>query len=143
MYYNVLFSVSDNKLLRENASSNIKIYLSVKLMVQQNCWMWLTYSQVSKYLTIWYVAIGDYSLFTAKIYISWKVSVIGVTRGRIFPHSEWIRRDTEYLSVFSPNAGKWRPEHFLRSDIVAFIWWMSKNSKFDECLKNYVAKAMI
>ena len=29
---------------------------------------------------------------------------------RIFPHSDWIRRDTEYLSVFSPNSGKYRPE---------------------------------
>ena len=29
------------------------------------------------------------------------------------PHSDWIRRDTEYteyLSVFSPNAGKYGPE---------------------------------
>ena len=25
---------------------------------------------------------------------------------RIFPHSDWIRRETKYLSVFSPNAGK-------------------------------------
>ena len=25
---------------------------------------------------------------------------------RIFPHSDWIRTDTPYLSVFSPNAGK-------------------------------------
>ena len=29
---------------------------------------------------------------------------------RIFPHSGWIRRDTKYLSVFSPNAGKYGPE---------------------------------
>ena len=29
---------------------------------------------------------------------------------RIFPHSDWIQRDTEYLSVFSPNAEKYRPE---------------------------------
>ena len=28
---------------------------------------------------------------------------------RIFPHSDWIRRDV-YLSVFSPNAGKYGPE---------------------------------
>ena len=28
----------------------------------------------------------------------------------IFPHSDWIRRDTEYLSVLSPNAGKYGPE---------------------------------
>ena len=29
---------------------------------------------------------------------------------RIFPHLERIRRDTEYLSIFSPNAGKYGPE---------------------------------
>ena len=26
---------------------------------------------------------------------------------RIFPHSDWIGRDTSHLSVFSPNAGKY------------------------------------
>ena len=40
---------------------------------------------------------------------------------RIFPHSDWMRRDTLYLSVFNPNAGKYGPEknsvfgHFSRS----------------------------
>ena len=29
---------------------------------------------------------------------------------RIFLHWDWIRRDTPYLSVFSPYAGKYRPE---------------------------------
>ena len=29
---------------------------------------------------------------------------------RIFSHSDRIWRDTKYLSVFSPNAGKYRPE---------------------------------
>ena len=29
---------------------------------------------------------------------------------RTFPHSNTKRRDTEYLSVFSRNAGKWGPE---------------------------------
>ena len=29
---------------------------------------------------------------------------------RVFLHSDWIRKDTEYLSVFSPNAGKCGPE---------------------------------
>ena len=29
---------------------------------------------------------------------------------RVFRHSDWIRRDTKYLSVFSPNAGKYGPE---------------------------------
>ena len=28
----------------------------------------------------------------------------------IFSHSDWIRRDTGYLSVLSPNAGKYGPE---------------------------------
>ena len=30
---------------------------------------------------------------------------------RIFPHSDRMRRDTEYLYLFSPNAGKCGPEH--------------------------------
>ena len=34
------------------------------------------------------------------------MSVFGVFLVRIFPHSEWIRRDT----LFSPNAVKYRPE---------------------------------
>ena len=29
---------------------------------------------------------------------------------RILPQLEWIRRDAEYLFVFSPNAGKYEPE---------------------------------
>ena len=29
---------------------------------------------------------------------------------RIFLHLDWIRRDTEYLSVLSPNTGKYGPE---------------------------------
>ena len=33
-------------------------------------------------------------------------SYSGPHLSRISPHSDWIRRDTEYLSVFSPNAGK-------------------------------------
>ena len=40
----------------------------------------------------------------------WKVSVFGVFLLRIFPHLEWIRRDTESFCVYSPNAGKYRPE---------------------------------
>ena len=41
---------------------------------------------------------------------AWKVSVFGVILVRIFPLSDWIRRGTENLSVFSPNAGKSGPE---------------------------------
>ena len=35
-----------------------------------------------------------------------KVSVFGVILVHIFPHPDWIRRDTQYVSVFSPNAEK-------------------------------------
>ena len=41
---------------------------------------------------------------------AWKVCKCGVFSGRIFPRSDWIRRDTEYLYVLSPNAGKYGPE---------------------------------
>ena len=49
--------------------------------------------------------LADSFLFT-----SWKVSVLGVFLVRIFPRSDWIRRDTPYLSVLSPNEGKYGPE---------------------------------
>ena len=38
---------------------------------------------------------------------AWKVPVFRVFLFRIFPHSVWVRRGTKYLSVFSPNAGKY------------------------------------
>ena len=41
---------------------------------------------------------------------------------RIFPHSEWIRRDTSYLSVFSPNAGKYGPEKTPYLDTFHAVW---------------------
>ena len=41
---------------------------------------------------------------------AWKVSVFGGFLVRIFPHWDWIRRNTEYLPVFRPNAGKHGPE---------------------------------
>ena len=47
-----------------------------------------------------------------EVLTTWNVSVFGVFLVLIFPHSDWIRRDTLYLSVFSPNAGKYGPEKF-------------------------------
>ena len=46
---------------------------------------------------------------------------------RISPHSDWIRRNTESLSVFSPKAGKCGPKknsvfrHFSRSEFESKI----------------------
>ena len=36
------------------------------------------------------------------------MSVFGVILVRIFPHKDWIKRDTPHLSVFSPNTWKIR-----------------------------------
>ena len=38
--------------------------------------------------------------------------VFAVFMVRIFPHLDRIRRDTLYLSVFSPNVGKYGSEKF-------------------------------
>ena len=40
-----------------------------------------------------------------------KVSVFGVFPIHIYPHSDWIRRDTKYPSELSPNAEKYGPEN--------------------------------
>ena len=39
------------------------------------------------------------------------MSVFGIFLVRIFPHLDWIWRDTKYLSVFSPNEGKNGPDN--------------------------------
>ena len=48
--------------------------------------------------------------FKELIITVWKVSVFGVFLVRIFPYSDWVRRDTKYLCAFSQTAGKYRPE---------------------------------
>ena len=44
------------------------------------------------------------------IIIGWKVSVFEVFLVCTFSHSDWIPRDTLYLSIFSPNTRKFGPE---------------------------------
>ena len=51
-----------------------------------------------------------------------KLSVFRAFLVRIFSHLNWTRRDTEYLSLFSPNVGKYGIEklrigHFWHSDV--------------------------
>ena len=53
---------------------------------------------------------------------------------RIFPHSDWIRRDTKYLYVFSPNARKYGPENTPYLDIfhaVQDYLWECENQRTD------------
>ena len=45
-----------------------------------------------------------------------KVSVSGIFLVRIFSHTDWIRDDMEYLSVFSLNAGKKRTRKTVNRD---------------------------
>ena len=53
---------------------------------------------------------------SSKFSTAWKVPVLGVILVYIFPHSDWMRRDTEYLSVFTPDAGKYGLEkHRIRT----------------------------
>ena len=52
-----------------------------------------------------YFQINFDTMFTAL-----KLSVFRVILVNIFPHSDRLRRDTEYLPVFSANAGKYGPE---------------------------------
>ena len=52
---------------------------------------------------------------------AWKVFVFGIIAVHIFLHLDWIRRDTEHLSIFSPyreNTDQNNREYgdFLRSD---------------------------
>ena len=49
------------------------------------------------------------------------MSVFGVSLVQMFMQLRWIRRDTEYLALFIPDAKKYRPEnfeyvHFSRSE---------------------------
>ena len=45
-------------------------------------------------------------LFSQIALNAWKVSIFGGFLVHIFPHLDWIGRDKEYLSMFSPNTGK-------------------------------------
>ena len=69
---------------------------------------------------------------------AWKVSVFGVCQVCIFPHLDWIRVDMEYLSISSPNAGKYVPEK-LRIRTL-FTQDMYQIYEFQEKVLNLVAK---
>ena len=59
----------------------------------------------------------------------------------IFPQSDWIPRDTNYLSVFSPNAGKYGPEKTPYLDIFHPVKGYAKfRGKLNRGLKNDITK---
>ena len=62
----------------------------------------------------------------------WKVSGFGSFLVRIFPHLDWMRKDTPYLSVFNTNTGKYELGK-LRIRILfthcrgVIQWWCDKD----------------
>ena len=49
---------------------------------------------------------------------------------RIFPYSDWIRKDALYLSVFSPNTGKYGPEKTSYLDTFHAVRCFRNEGKF-------------
>ena len=47
------------------------------------------------------------SLIPSAWYTAWKVSIIGVILVRIFPHWDWIRRDTPHFPTFRLNTERY------------------------------------
>ena len=81
-------------------------------------WTWnptaMTVMKLASYNITWSSKFSVMLIFV-------KVSALGVFVVRIFPHSDWIRSDTEYLSVFGGNVGKYGPEK-LRIRILFTQW---------------------
>ena len=67
------------------------------------CWDVNLKSNILEYNLWWERVIPMHCVKSVRIR-----SYAGTHFSRIFPHSDWIRRDTPYLFVFSPNAGKSR-----------------------------------
>ena len=76
-----------------------RIYKSA--FMQENTGQWKTVLLLILCSVSWKVCLIFRMVLLIKVLISWSVvSVFGVFLVRIFPHSDWIRRDTRYLSVF-------------------------------------------
>ena len=87
-------------------------------------------SVISNDFEMWSSTVTQYFERFEMAHTVWKVFVFGVFLVCIFPHSDWIQRNTEYRSVFSPNADKYGPEKFqIRTIlmqwylIVTFLAW--------------------
>ena len=57
------------------------------------------------------------------------MSVFGDFLVRIFPNSDWVWEDTENLSVFSPNAGKFRTEKLRIRTLFTQCWSVLSSCK--------------
>ena len=69
-------------------------------MITYNCWKACSFVE----------QLYPRSCFMKVLRVSNTMKIWNVFLVRMFPYSDWIRRGTEYLSVISPNAGKYGPE---------------------------------
>ena len=97
----------------------------------RSCWsihmFRMTWCHVQK---LWLTLLWEH---LCTYYIAWKLVVFGVFLIRIFPHWDWIRRDNPFLPVFSPNAGKYRPEKLQIPPLFTQSYFRT-NSLFDAYL---------
>ena len=69
----------------------------------------------------------DQKIMTSpKAFTAWKVSVFGDFMGLIFPHLDWILKDTPYPFVFSAYEGKYGPG-ILRIRTLFTQWFCKSN----------------
>ena len=89
---------------------------------------------ISTYLLISHCVKHPYSEFFRSMFsciqtecgeILWKKPVSEFSFVGIFPHLDWIQRDTKYLSIFSPNAGRYKPENLWIRTLFT-QWLISK-----------------
>ena len=78
---------------------------------------WFEWSKCSEKSNNFFRFVGSVWPWTLCSKIAWKVSVFGVILVRIFPYSDWMRRDTLYSVQMRGNAYQNNSEygHFLRS----------------------------
>ena len=101
-------------LLNWGCSLSIKQYITIILFRSLRWWRTTNGFIVSLFVHLFYmyfylVAAGLWPDFLWTPLLK-KCQYSEIFRSVSSPHSDCIRRDMEYLSVFSPNAGKYGPE---------------------------------
>ena len=114
------FTTTCLEILFSKDSHHIETSWLIALQINWHVSLWYNFSlkSVSEQVLIITIVINcriildlyDINSTNQGYYTVWKLSVFRVILVCIFQHSDWIRRDTEYLSTVSPNAGKCGPE---------------------------------
>ena len=90
----------------DNQKDMFYYYAKVCYLAIYFCWVWIQKNKTNSIILV----SCHYSLLNLISFtLCEKCPNMEFFLVRIFPHSDWIRRDTSYLSVFSPSAEKYRP----------------------------------